>query len=185
MRELKLRTFKQARIWLNELPDISYEYDAADVLQSIVKVPILAEQHERLISKVAVEILIPGGLNQYGILGAEIKSPCISGELLVKVMSSDKLGRELSWALASRLDNIFTGLPTEYAVAVLEKAVESPIIQQIGEGVLEFRYAAHGVVGSSINVFKRLCSVTLELLCQKTKDVNTEQIEALISPPKS
>jgi hypothetical protein len=129
---------------------------------------------------VAVELFThAGGYCPYGLLGAEFV-PQDSHVLLLQVSVSSADGRCFDAALAGAIDEVRFGLPREYAEGVLDGAAAAGAIHVLGSGVLRFRCAAHGKVGSSSNHFRRLAMLVVQLLCLNTESITEEEVAGLI-----
>jgi hypothetical protein len=150
----------KGRIWLNELPDAAYA--ALRVLQSI---------HDGMrplvhpATSAAVEIYSPrGGRAITGLLGARFE-PSDDERLIVEVAVSSGNGSPISWPFASTIDEMYAGLPLEYAHAIAEPGLPFEILRSLGSGRLRFDRAAHGAVGSSPALFRCLASAVAQLIC--------------------
>jgi hypothetical protein len=96
----------------------------------------------------------------YALLGGEFR-PDSSGRLTLSVLSNDEKG-EIFESLAARIDEVRVGLPREFVEAVLNV---SGCGSQIPSGRIEINCAAHGRVGSNANLFGRVASLLLSMLC--------------------
>lgn len=103
---------------------------------------------------VAVEVLVPlGARAEYGLLGGEF-SPMASTTLL-RVDVFYGVGDHVA-SLASGFDEVRAGLPREFARAVGAEIESLRGRVEVSPGVLTLSYAAHGLVGSSERMFRRL-----------------------------
>jgi hypothetical protein len=158
--DLNLDRYKKARVWVGELPELSYDVLQVEERRLAAQGGMLAE-----VRCAAVELLIPTGPRSlYGALGATF-SPGITGQLLVQVATSAEDGELVASALTGRLDEVHIGLPQEYAGAVLEGAVNTEEIHLLGPGILRFDHAAHGYVSSAQVIFRRVARTVVRLLC--------------------
>jgi hypothetical protein len=171
---LELSGHRRANVWLQEAPPAAYT--ASSVEAKIIQ-PRIAINAARTI--VGVEIIFPHGpKSSYALLGAELVEADIDGlEICVSV---NRVGSPLSASLAQKLDEVKTGLPNEYAAAVVRGAGRSA--EEIGAPVkrkLWFRWAAHGLVHSSPSAFELVSEIVLRLLTIPSGGEET-QIRALL-----
>ncbi len=152
------------RVWWGEAPPIAYALD--DAVEQEVPAP---EPTQAAAALCAVEMSQHVG-PQYvtGLLGA-VFEPASSRSLRIQ-MHTNRAGTRLGvfeGALAARVDTVRVGLPVEYARPALDAVLEALSLEQgrvLGPGVLTFKYAAHGLAGSSPSVFRRLGRATIRLL---------------------
>ena len=62
-------------------------------------------------------------------------------------------------SLAGKMDDVYVGLPEEYANSVFEGIIESKVINDLGGGNLRITQSAHGRIGSSPWLFKKLGNI--------------------------
>jgi hypothetical protein len=175
MIDLNLDRYKKARVWVGELPKLSYDVLQVEQRRLEAEGSILAE-----VRCAAVELLIPTGPRSlYGALGAMV-TPGACGQLLVQVAISPLDGELVASALTGRMDEVHIGLPQEYAGAVLEGAVNTEEIHLLGPGILRFNHAAHGEVSSAQVIFRRLARTVVRLLCLDTEAVSEEELRKML-----
>jgi len=154
MRSLTLSQHRRANVWLDEAPPA--DFTAVSVVTRLVK-PIVAVDATRQL--VGIELAIPHGARaSYGLLGAELIQANVEG-LEIRVSVSN-VGFPFRSSIAVQPDEVSFGLPDEYANAVLVGA--GNVAATIGapmKSTLWFRWAAHGLVGSSLCA----CSRCLEI----------------------
>lgn len=172
MIELNFGTF-EARVWVNELP--STELAAFDKIERtvIASRPITDGQ----IRRGAVEIYRHLSASSYALLGAEFV-PAASQETVIIAHVSESNGPLFSGALPGKLDEARIGLPVEYAPSVLEGAEQAPNL--LGPGTLTFNRAAHGLVGSSPWLFRKLAGAVIDLLARAEADLTKAEFESLL-----
>ena len=174
MRSLRLSRHRRANVWLDEPPPAGFT--ETSVLTRTVK-PSSAADATRPV--VGIELTVPGGARaSYGLLGAELIPADVEG-LEIRV-SVSKVGFPFRSSIAVHPDELLVGLPREYGDAVLDGA--SKIATTVGaptNAALWFRWAAHGVVGSSPRIFEKISGVALRLLMLPT-DPLAEDIEAML-----
>jgi hypothetical protein len=170
-----LERYKRARVWVGELPNLSYDVLQVEERRLEAEGAMLAA-----VRCAAVELLIPTGPRSlYGALGAMF-SPGAGGQLLVQVATSPLDGELVASALTGRLDAVHIGLPEWYAGAVLEGAVSTEEIHLLGPGILRFDHAAHGEVSSAQVIFRRLVRTVVRLLCLDMEAVSEEELRKML-----
>lgn len=160
MRTLDLQRLRTARVWLGGLPDAAYT-PAAHLTRSIAVRGALAGASKMA----AVEIFVPvGGRFMHGLLGGHF-DPDGSDRLLVTVGLSSRTDIPFENGLTNELEDAHIGLLPEYGEAVLEGVEDAcSRVEVLGGGLLTFRHAVHGDVGSSSVFFRALASIVVELL---------------------
>jgi hypothetical protein len=163
--------FTKARVWLDELPNWTYE-----VVQTV-------ERHQEVINSgsverqsAAVELFLPrGGRVLYGGLGA-VFTPEDTHQLVAQVLVSIDDGKQYEETLAHRVDDVHIGLPQEYVEGVFEGVLQSDETQELDAGTLRFGCAVHGQVGSSRWIFQRLSRMVVKLLRMEQDDATEENL---------
>lgn len=166
---------RRANIWLDEAPPASF---SASSIETRIIVPRISVKASRAVAVVEA-CFLHGPRASYALLGAEI-TPRQEEDLRVMV-SVNSVGPILSPSLALNPDTITVGLPHEFVGAVFAGVEE--VAQSIGapsRAVLHFRWAAHGVVGSSSAVFAKLSKIVVQLLTFPPH-TNREDIVALFT----
>jgi hypothetical protein len=115
----------------------------------------------------------------YGLLGAEF-SPDQSARLLIQVPLSTEQGEQIASPVATPTEITRAGLPDQYARGVLEAAECGEAYRLLGSGLLRYESAAHGMVGSSIDLFRRLAIIVAQLLTLDTQEVAETQLATLL-----
>jgi hypothetical protein len=155
----QLTPFRRANVWIDEAPPT--EYVASSIVRTVV-MPRTAIDIERTIACVEVNFF-HGARSSYALLGAELIEAESDGfEVCVSVNGDGPLfGR----ALARGLDEVRIGLPSEYAQAVISRASRfAESIAAPSKRKLWFRWAAHGLVGSSPLIFEQVSGIVAQLL---------------------
>ena len=170
----ELSHFRRATVWLDEAPPA--DFTATSVVTQIVKPQVAVGASRRT---AGVEVYIPRGpRTSYGLLGAELVEADVDG--LEVVVSVNKAGFPFQPSLASKSDEVKVGLLDEYAGAVIGGVAR--VAEAVGaptKGTLRFRWAAHGLVGSSQAVFERASEIVLQLL-MLPEGASDDQIRALL-----
>lgn len=128
-------------------------------------------------SNVTVEAFVPrGAFAQYGLLGLVFDER--PGTVLdIDVPYSTESGMPWTDSLAQRVDEVRMGLPFEYAESIL-LAATSFASHRLPPGRLAVVDAAHGLVGSSAELFRRLTLATLSLMQSGSRE--DEEVKALL-----
>jgi len=152
------------RAWFEALP-LAHYASAGDLC-----VTLPAVRRERRECRIVLEVLIPrGAYAEYALLGASY-SGRERDEIVISVSESGEGdARTYAESLASRLDTVWVGLPHPYAISVLDAAKATAPRALSGE--LSFDCAAHGMVGSSAQLFANCASAIVELLGQNVTEV--------------
>jgi hypothetical protein len=170
---LELSHYRRVNVWLDEGPPA--EFTAASVVRHVVKPKVVVDGTRTM---AGIEINIPHGPRaSYALLGAELIEANVDGlEVLVLV---NNLGFPFRGSLALKPDEVKVGLLDEYANAVVAgvaKVAESNAVPT--RACLRFRWAAHGLVGSSPSIFEKVSGLVAQLLTLP-KSASDEQLAAL------
>jgi len=151
-RILQLTPLAKVRVWFGE------KLTAGIVAEGVLaaSLPQSADSSRpKTAWAIGVEALVPrGGRAEYGLLAVTFV-PRDSGPIHVEVPHSSATGTAWAGSLAGTLDDVRTGLPHEYAAAVLE-SLSSAANGQLSPGLLRVSEAAHGAAGSSARFFGKL-----------------------------
>jgi len=130
---------------------------------------------------VVVETLLPrGGRSLYGLLGARY-SDTEKENLCIQIGKCDKSSDIFNHSLIASFESAYVGIPSEYVTHVIEGAKKAQKEEKcLGFGLLEFCYAAHGLVSSNALVFEKLSFAIVNLLGYKSKYASKEQLEKMI-----
>jgi hypothetical protein len=143
MKTIQLKSWSQARIWVEEDP-----FDGS-----------------RRPSSAAVELLVPRGpRSEYGLLGATVK-PGLRHTVSIACQEDAGAWRE---SLAGAVDEVRRGLPAEYRESV-EEGGRIAIRESRLDAPLSYEWAAHGAVGSSPAMLGRLAGTVVKLLDSRTR----------------
>lgn len=158
VRSFELPQHRRVKVWIDEAPPA--DFTPASVVTRVVKPKVIVEATR---TTVGIEVNIPHGPKaSYGLLGAELVEANVDG--LEVVVSVNKVGFPFQEALALKPDDVRVGLLDEYANAVVAgvvKVAESSGIPT--RASLRFRWAAHGLVGSSPSVFEKVSGLVMRL----------------------
>jgi hypothetical protein len=173
MHFFQLSRHRRANVWLDETPPA--EVMASSMLTEIVRPKKTVDVSRRI---AAIELMIPHGpMASYALLGGELLHHDEDG--LQVILPVNSIGIAFAPSLALSSDEVLAGMPDEYAGAVfagVKRAADSTGVPV--KSSLQFRWAAHGRVGSSSSFFERVSGLIVQLLALP-KDVGEEQIVAL------
>lgn len=150
---------RKAQAWLDELPQAAYAEAS-----SVERVINIDNPVHTMTRQVAAEILVQtGGRALYGLLGAELFSQ-ETNELQLKVTTSRFDGPPYVSSIALPSEEVRIGLPDEYASSVVD-AVLATAVSSAGlpPGKIIFNCAAHGLIGSSQQIFRALGQIIIRL----------------------
>jgi hypothetical protein len=83
-------------------------------------------------------------------------------------------------ALIGSIDEVSCGLPMEYATGVLEGAAGVDALPLLGSGMLFFDCAAHGVFGSSFEMFSRIAELVVQFLPLRAETSSPDVLKSMI-----
>lgn len=157
---LHLDKMRKARVWMGDLP---FTLNGGEQRILRVVAPPGASCSSRQV--VALELFIPRGARAlYGLLGASL-TPCAGSDLVIRVPLLPPTARfKIDWSLAGRVDEVTSGLGSEYIEAVLETARLASEEYGLGIGMLDFLCAAEGTIGSCAALFRALTRSVVRLL---------------------
>ncbi len=157
MISLDIGKHSKARVWVGELPILSPKLIEESVTMEVKRTTITRQK------LAAIELLIPqGGKTGFGLLGAEFTPDRASTQLLLKLNVVESNSSLIDWSLASSVDNVRSGLPNEFVDSVIQGVQETKDV--IGSGILHFKCAAVGEVGSSPHIFWQMARIIVNLL---------------------
>ncbi|SYX81803.1 hypothetical protein [Paenibacillus alvei] len=172
-----LGQFRRGRIWINDLPEMRYK--VVDNLTSSVKVK--PKNYTRPTS-LALELLLSRrDMSNYALLGVKF-IPGNDDRVNITVNVGEDEDELLNDNIAMKSDNVFVGIPLEYAEAVLNSAKN--VIEETSQfpsGDLEFYIGAHGESGSSKFSFSKVTEVIVKLLISAPESKNTNELETFVS----
>lgn len=166
----------KVRSWHGELPPAIYDaYQSAEI--SFEASAPSSDQERRA----AVELHQLRSRLHYGLLGATL-SPSDTPTLEIKLLTSaDRLEQRFTDTLAHKFENIYVGLPHEYANSIIRGVSEAiGRLKEIHAGKILFNCAAHSLVGSSEAVFHRLSIAVINMLSFPEED--TSLLKELCKP---
>ena len=162
MQDIKLDFHRQARVWIEDRPQAIYP--ASETLTKNLGSKLTINSRKK---RGSLEILIPVGAKFfYGLLGAEF-IPNDSGIFSLEVLVSTNHEKIYEQSIASKLDQIRVGLPSEYSESVIDaviKFLDKERLTRFGSGVLRFEQAAHSEIGSSNKFFRHIATTVVQLL---------------------
>jgi hypothetical protein len=173
LRSFELSRHRRINLWLGEPPPAVFTPSV--VVTHVVKPKVVLNASQTI---AGIEINIPHGPKaSYALLGAELVALNTDG--LEVVVSVNNAGMPLLGAIALKPDDVRVGLLDEYARAVVAgvaNAAESNGVPTSAS--LRFRWAAHGLVGSSPSVFEKVSELIVRVLTLPAS-ASDEQVVAL------
>lgn len=167
-----LGKYRMGRLWIDEIPNICY--DNTHQLQFAAKTEFINTVQS---VKIALELSLPQNSSNYALLGISY-TPSDNNIIEVKINASSNTEEKVKETIVSAIDEIYVGIPLEYANAV--KSATQSVIEEINDfpnGILEFNLGAHGLIGSSNVIFSRVTYIILKLLCKNPKNMTIEEIK--------
>jgi hypothetical protein len=178
VKNLALGPLKKATVWINELPDC-LTIPSETLISSIEP----AQNQTSNSVCLGVELYVPvGPFVRYGMLGVEFISDPNKQNLVIEVLKQTASEfKKLNWTLVRSVDEVFAGLPSEYADGVLKAAVECKATSSLGPGILKFGWAAHGKIGSSTDFFERITCAIIELLKSNVSSLSDDKLAEILN----
>lgn len=171
--EIELTTFARARVSRERRPELRLQSRSGVLSREMIGRSPHAERF------VSIEAFVPhGAMAGYGLLGISFEPRDTEG-LRIEVGYDDTLGERWSSALAGKIDDVRAGLPGEYAAEVLE-GLTSGVPDDAPRGTLAVVEAAHGLVGSSNNLFRRIAAACVRVLLQAEAPDDDEAVADLL-----
>ncbi len=162
---------RKARLWLNSLPDWTYE-DIAIAERRVQELEVRGNDPRC----VAVEMVVPvGGRAYYGALGATF-IPQHKSRLTIQIRVSADRGRPFYGPLVNKSERSYIGFPQEYVEGFLDDMIQFEGIQELGAGTLSFTHAIHGTVGSSKWFFQVIGHIVVRLLSVDMLSLSEEEL---------
>ncbi|MBD2385906.1 hypothetical protein [Cylindrospermum sp. FACHB-282] len=178
MKQLDLGLTGKARIWKDE--NFNYPWNFRPIYPAVDERRETINNHAKSGSlskkQVMLERLVPLGARfLYGCLGA-IFEPNNSDKLVLNVVISTELEREVNFSLATSLDVVRVGIPEEYANSVFigaKSKLQEPAISDIfGSGEVYFKWGTFGEIGSSRAFFHDLACAVIEVMVREKVRAN-------------
>jgi hypothetical protein len=157
MRVLPLTPLAKARIWFQSaIPAFISAGTVSKQVDGDPKASLNA-------GHVTLEAFVPrGGRAEYGLLGINFQRDR-TNLLQVEVPYSEEDGGLWLDSLGKQVDEVRLGLPHEYATPTLDAAIELGA-HRFPPGTIKVVEAAHGLIGSSAEFFRKLATGALTLL---------------------
>jgi hypothetical protein len=175
MKNLNLGKYRQARIWIGELPDAE-----STAIETLTHSAAATAQLQGGLILAAVEVFVPlGPRSMYGLLGGEWR-PDQSNQFRVEINVSAVNERLFPDNLALKGDEVRVGLPAEYAKAIpVGVALVKDQLTSLPSGKLSINRAAYGAIGSCEAVYKHLAAVLVKLVSSTNADWSDEELVKL------
>ncbi|MDQ0875948.1 hypothetical protein QFZ77_004607 [Paenibacillus sp. V4I3] len=178
---MKLTKYKKCRLWVDD-----YGFPGSKDVGKIIDKNIPSSMLKRdVASKNVIEVSLPRNTSNYALVGFEFM-PDLAGnmtEVSVHVSSEQTTYSNETLAISN---NVFSGIPDEFALSVLESAIEA--INEIGgfsPGRLIFNIGAYSDSGSSIMIFRLATSALIKIsqfdIENMSDDLLQAELETLLS----
>ncbi|NOU72974.1 hypothetical protein GC098_16360 [Paenibacillus sp. LMG 31458] len=156
---LNLTKYKKCRLWIND-----YVFPERKDVGKIIDKSIPASMQKRDVARmIAIEVSLPRNMSNYALVGFEFIPDTAGNVTEVSVFVSSEQ-TTYSYDNLALSNNVFSGIPDEFAQSVLESAIET--IKQIGgfsPGKLIFNIGAFSDSGSSIMIFRLATSALIKI----------------------
>ncbi|MEK3903229.1 hypothetical protein [Paenibacillus sp. FSL R7-0179] len=171
-----LGKFRKMVLWKDELPSIS--------IQEVQELEVTLQLSEPVVSedkKMALELKLPRNSSYYAFLGVEFISNQTS-ELIIKTVIGDSSNSMFHSELEMREEEIYLGIPSEYAEIILNSAKETAIKSNWHySGRITFACGAHSLVGSSEAIFSKVTKLLMALLQNElTADTSLSDVSVIL-----
>jgi hypothetical protein len=172
MRLLQLTPLAKARVWFHRATPAFIP--VGTVSKRAVANPIILVKA----GHITLEALVPrGGRAEYGLLGITFQRDR-TNVLQVEVPYSDEEGTPWLDSIGNQVDHVLLGLPREYAGPIVDAAMEFGA-HQFPAGIIKVVEAAHGLVGSNADFFRRLVTGALTLMSDDRRREDNEMTALL------
>lgn len=163
---------EKIRVWINDLPKANY--NATNI--KYFSLPANTYYDDK---KFAVELIYPRNSSNYALLGGQYISD-ESGVLKTEIHICDLETHTYNDTIAFKSDNVFCGIPEEYANAVSEYMTKNADNLKLPSGKIIFNVGAYGEVGSSKFIFSIATKILFKLLVLDFQNTALPNIENII-----
>ena len=156
MYRLNLENGVKANIWLNE----------ELVVGRCDSSKIIMEENTDLLAnskKLIVELFIPRSHNNYALLGVDFLAHK-DGKSIIKWDINCLKRERYNDAIALSVDTVFWGILDEYVEGIMESLDAHRKEHMLPSGIITYNISAHGEIGSSLDMFRRVNDILLSLL---------------------
>lgn len=174
LRLIQLLHKGQANVWLDEPPPAGFS--ASSTVTQLIRPKTIVTATRRI---AALEINLPHGpKSSYGLLGGELVDSDVEG--IGVVVSIGSTGFPFTQSLARGPEEAQVGLLEEYASAVVDGVDNVARLHGLPtRATLNFRWGAHGLIGSSSWIFEKVSGVVARLLTLP-KTASDAELKALL-----
>ena len=170
MYRLNLENEVKANIWLNEQL----------VVGSCDSSKIIMEENTKLSAnskKLIVELFIPRSHNNYALLGVDFLAHK-DGKSIIKWDINCLKCERYNDAIALSADTVFWGILDGYVEGIMESLDAHRKEHMLPGGIITYNISAHGEIGSSPDMFRRVNDILLSLLI--CDEINESLIEKIV-----
>ena len=166
------QTHTKIRVWINELPKANY--NATNIKSFSLPANTYCDD-----KKFAIELIYPRNSSNYALLGGQYISDK-SRVLKTEIHICDLETYNYNDTIAFESDNVFCGIPKEYANAVSEYMTNNADNLKLPSGKIIFNVGAYGEAGSSKFIFSTATKILFKLLVLDFKNTAPQNIENVI-----
>ena len=166
---------RKVKLWFNELPDI-------ELMDNFTETIVSTDCTEDiLLQKCAIELTNPLHASNYGLLGLVYTPKYDKHDVEIIVSYADKNKKLYDETISHNKSTVYIGLPKEYVDCILDTAKDYIVNKNnIPAGILNFKVAANCEVGSSINIFKRLAEILLDMMQVDFESISDGELTDII-----
>jgi len=166
---------QKGRLWINDFPEIKIK--TIDTIQKTVEG---VEDISKCSKSVVLELLLPRNASNYALLGVTY-TPLNSKKLdiVINVGTADDVVLKDNIAFTS--DEVHIGIPAEYALTIIDSAVDTLKDLEFPSGILFFDVAAHGHVGSSKMIFSRVTKMLVKIISKNVLELSESELKELVA----
>ena len=172
MKTVSIGRLGAARLWVDETAGAAYDSSGVAIRSA------RPGSHVPSRASVTIEAVVPrGARSEYGLLGVTVALVSPGDGTRLEVPWAESANGPWTSPLVGITESAHSGLPKEYAEAVLE-GLASGTNDRLAPSVVRVSEAAHGLVGSSPDFMSRLARAVTDVL---VSEVGSEKaLEALL-----
>ncbi len=179
IKEISFNNFSKARFWINDIPEL-FKIDTNDKKNEVLK--IKSNSNKKILKKeILLELYMPFGPKvDYGILGISTQGNI--NELVFELFKENACTKVFDNSYVKLNDKACIGLPDEYYNAVKDIILNiNKYFTDIPEGKIKICYGAHSLIGSNVNVFRKLILTLIKIAFDDKYEYTNTDLLNLIS----